>query len=148
MTAAEVKHIFAADAARRQAAGMPLKQAELAACLQIVRDVRAGKLEDRPACEFLVEIEMESGRPRKAAKTHARDVLDGKPSQWAPRDFGYPKTTHRPKRVLRRGSEPAGEISMIKSLGFSDGAGGALALGAAESIHSVPRRATGLQNIP
>ncbi len=92
----DIRAAFDAEVERRHAAGLPAKQAELAACLQLVRDARAGSVDAGAAHDLIVEIEMGNGRTKEAAELHAEAVLDGKSSPWAPRDYGYQKG--RPRR--------------------------------------------------
>jgi hypothetical protein len=94
----EIRAAFDAEVARRHEGGLPAKQAELAACLQLVRDARTGSVDAGGAHDLIVEIEMENGRTKEAAELHAEAVLDGKPSPWAPRDYGYEKSRRHRRR--------------------------------------------------
>jgi hypothetical protein len=87
MNAANIQAQFEADVANRHAAGLPQKQAELAALAQLVRDARTGTVDEGAAYEIIVAVEVECGRSPEEAELHARAVLDGQSSQWAPRDF-------------------------------------------------------------
>ena len=86
---------FEEETATRYAAGLPQEQAKLIALFQLTRDARNGSLPADAVADLIIAEEMRHGRASDAAKEHARAVLAGKSSDYAPRDFGYPKGRQR-----------------------------------------------------
>jgi len=100
-TREQIEKLFSTMAAEKHAAGLPLEQAKLIACHQLMHDARAGQIDRAAVADLVIAEEIRHGRSREEAQLHVEAIFAGKPSNSAPRDFGYEKGRVRLKQPRR-----------------------------------------------
>jgi hypothetical protein len=98
---AKVQKQFDAPRTEKTASGLHPEQAALVALRQLIRDAQNGELALDDVMPVVIGEETRCGSTEAAAKALVRDILAGKPVEFARRNVGA-----KPRRVRRYNARP------------------------------------------